>query len=128
MIKRYLTSFATILIAVGLCLLLFGGCSSKKTFVEAGYDTIATTNTMVDSLMTRVGDKYQEGKISEDQKQNITEIYSEVRRSSNLLDETLADYASNKTSANRQKYLTVLESFNSNKVEFLKLVREVLNE
>lgn len=128
MIKRYFTGFSLILIAVGLCLLLFGGCSSKKTFIENGYDTIKTTNSMVDNLMTTLGEKYRQGEVTESEKEKITKVYNKVLQASDLVDESLADYAENETSETRQKYLTALESLSSNRAAFMKLAREVLNE
>lgn len=112
-----LTSFVSILI-------FSGGCS--KNLVENGYDTIKTSNVTVDQLMTKAGELYKQGKISEKQKQKITKVYKKYRSAADMADEALAVYAETKNSETRNRYLEALENLNDQKSKFIELFRSLV--
>ncbi len=97
--------FAMLLVLV----VSFSACGMKsQSFVETAYDSIKTANITVDELMTEAGEMYQEGKLSESEKEKIDQIYNQYRAASDLADSALAAYKRTQDQDDKQKALSAL--------------------
>lgn len=87
----------------------FSACGIKsQSFVETSYDSIKTANVTVNELMTKAGEMYQEGKLSESKKEKIDQMYQQYRAVSDLADSALAAYKRTQDQDDKQKVLDAL--------------------
>lgn len=124
---RFLSPFV-ILGMLGVFMLSYG-CASNS-FVENGYDTLATVNNSVDSLMTELGKKYRKGEVTESQKERISEVYVKLRAASDAADTALAMYAASQTEEAKEKfenkYSLAMDKLIENREVFVNLARKFL--
>jgi len=114
-----------IVVLLVLMFALFTGCA-YHSFIENGYDTIATANSTVDGLMTYLGEQHCAGAITDIQKADIVAAYEKYRLASNFADEALAVYALTKTKESQEAYTLALVAMMENKQTILSLANIIL--
>lgn len=101
------------------------GCANVS-FVEQSADFLETANFTVDALMTHLGNEYRAGRLSDDEKCKVIEVYANYRLASDFADEALAAYAREQTSGNHQAYLQALSVMLNNQEEIIGLANSLL--
>ena len=108
-----------------LVLMLALGCANVP-FVEQSADFIETANFTVDALMKHLGDEYRAGRLSDDEKCKVIEVYAQYKLASDFADEALAAYAREQTSGNHQAYLQALSVMLNNQEALIGLANALL--
>lgn len=106
--------------------LLLAACAHNQSYVERGYDTLATMNTAVDRAMEHLGDKYQQGDLSEKQKEEIDKAYRIYRDMADIADSALANYAETKNQAEKITYIKALETMRTKKQAIIGLANSLM--
>lgn len=123
---NYREKFTRVLFILMMAALTFG-CAAKDV-TESGYDTIATSNEAVHRLMLKAGEYYQQGEITESEKEKLSELYLKYRAAANSATEALAAYANASTKENHEIYLSYISDLIEHRQTFINSVKTFFPE
>ncbi len=114
-----INTFRFMTIIALFCLLIAACATVEKTT----YTTLTVSQTTYDTTLSALGDLYKQGKITDDQKQEIIDKAREYKTAHNLAVTAFLKYKQSGVAADEEDYLVTLSKATSLLAEFIELAR-----